>query len=532
MSRYVYAFELRGIQGYLFNTGRLKDMIQASELIDCVCGRPLDEALRAVKADPAEPQPRRAGGAAYLALDSKAQSQQLRDLWNMVIRQLLPGIELVDVIAEGNSVSDAIKNALAQLQAARNQPAPQLPPSSPLTSLAPRTGQPAVFSDRGESLDLSTVTRRQAQRTDAGLMSRFGDESLQWPNNFEADAHDSRRFPLNADNFVGVLHIDGNGIGQLLRKLNEATSTFDDQQYIAAYQGFSQGLEDTTCRAARSATEEVLVPAQTERGVLPARPLVLGGDDLSILVRADLAVPFAMAFARHFEALSVEFIQALKLQLGEIDLPEKLTASGGLAFVKPGFPFSQAFTLAESLSEGAKTQGTDANGKKISALAMHRIQGAVGDDARSLFERENCISAKLATNAGVELALKAYGLTSEAAEVLPSMETLVSVVNECMAPQFSKARLRGLLDLLHQDPALARTDYHRWRSLMFKEPQTRANFQRFEAGLEALVGELDPDLPYSAKTNSSGRHQTALTDVLMLLESQMVSPLTTAGGEC
>jgi hypothetical protein len=526
MSRYIYAFELRGIQGYLFNTGRLKDMIQASELIDYICGRPLDEALILVGTDPAEPQPRRAGGAAYLTFSSEGPALRLRDVWNLVVRQLLPGIELVDTVAQGNTVKDAVKQALSQLQTARNQPVPQLPAATPLTELAPRTGQPAVSSEGGESVDLSTFVRRQAKRADSGLMSRFGDDSLKWPNNFEADAHESRRFPLNSDNLVGMLHLDGNGIGQLLRKLNDAANNFDDQQYIAVYEGFSKGLEDTTCRAARAATEEVLVPAQTAKGVLPARPLVLGGDDLTIMVRADLAVPFAMSFASHFESLSVDFIQKLKAQLGPVDLPEKLTASGGLALVKPGFPFSQAFTLSESLSEVAKAHGVDAQGHKVSALAMHRIQGAIGDSALSLFEREKCVPASRA-NAGIELALKAYGLTRDSIEVLPQMQDLKSVVAACMAPEFSKARLRGLLDLLYQDPALAAADYQRWRSLMHKKENSRGlvSFQQFVAGLQELVGELERDLPCSVRINSAGRRQTALADVLMLLEAQMVSPL-------
>jgi hypothetical protein len=244
------------------------------------------------------------------------------------------------------------------------------------------------------------------------------------------------------------------------------------------------------------------------------------------MVRADLAVPFAMSFASHFESLSVNFIQKLKAQLGPVDLPEKLTASGGLALVKPGFPFSQAFTLSESLSEVAKAQGVDAQGHKVSALAMHRIQGAIGDSALSLFEREKCVPASRA-NAGIELALKAYGLTGDSIGVLPQMQDLKSVVAACMAPEFSKARLRGLLDLLYQDPALAAADYQRWRSLMHKKENSRGlvSFQQFVAGLQELVGELERGLPCSVRINSAGRRQTALADVLMLLEAQMVSPL-------
>lgn len=525
MNQVVYAFELRGIQGYLFNTGRLKDMIYASELIDYVFGQPLDEALKAVGADPAKPQPRRAGGAAYLVLDDLQQAQRLRDVWTLIILQLLPGVELVDAIATGNSVKNAVKSALDILQVARNQPLAQLPAATPLTALAPRTGEPAVSNERGESLDASTAVRRHAQRTDSGLTGRFGDENLKWPNNFEDDSHESRRFPLNADNFVGMLHLDGNGIGVLLRILNDAASTLNDADYIVAYQTFSKELERVTCEAAQKATEEVLVPAQTTKGVIPVRPLVLGGDDLTILLRSDLAVPFAMAYAHHFEELSVGFIKQLKQQLNTDNLPLSLTTSGGLVFVKPGFPFSQALALAESFAHLAKIHGTDAQGNKDSALSLYRVQGAVGDDATVLFEREHCIPSSV-NNLSIELSLPAYGLTPSSQGKLPSLISLLAAVDCALSPYFSKARLRSLLSLMYQSTALAKAEYYRWRSQMEKDPQARNILHQFDAALEMLVGELASDLPCSKLPNAQGRQKSPISDLLILLETQMASSLT------
>lgn len=519
MSRVVYAFELRGIQDYLFNTGRLKDMIYASELIDYVFSQPLDEALLAVGADPSRPQPRRAGGAAYLVMDSLQQAQRLRDLWTLSLLQLLPGIELVDAVATGASVKDAVKAALDELQVARNKPMAQLPIATPITALAPRTGQPAIDIERGESLDASTATRRQAQPTEPDLMERFGDSSLIWPDNFEEDSRESKRFKLNADNFVGMLHLDGNGIGVLLRVLNSAAQNLDDNSYIAAYQMFSTELEKVTCEAARKATEDILIPAQSDKGVIPARPLVLGGDDLTLLLRSDLAVPFAMSYARHFEELSVDFIKQLKELLNTDNLPESLTTSGGLVLVKPGFPFSQALTLAESFADIAKEKGTDAQGNKVAALSLYRIQGAVGDDAKALFEREQVAR-------DIELSLPAYALTITNHEDLPSLSTLCSAVEVALTKQFSKSRLRNLVSLLYQNIDLAQSDYQRWRTLMLKEACTKKLWQQFEAALSKLVGgELEADLPCSKATNSNQRRYSPLNDLLILLESQMVSPL-------
>lgn len=527
MSQVVYAFELRGIQGYLFNTGRLKDMIYASELIDYVFYKPLDAALELVGFDSARPQPRRAGGAAYLVLDSLEQATRLRNVWTLYILQLLPGIELVDAIAIGASVKEAVSHALDELQVARNRPLAQWPGATPLTALAPRTGEPAVDNDRGESLDASTATRRHAQPNEAGLMGRFGDGSLKWPNNFEEDSHESRRFRLNADNFVGMLHLDGNGIGVVLRTLNEAAAELNDADYIKAYQTFSTGLGKVTCQAAQKATREILEPAISDKGVIPARPLVLGGDDLTMLLRSDLAIPFAMSYASHFEELSRGFIKELKQLLNTENFPESLSVSGGLVLVKPGFPFSQALSLAESFAGIAKakgtakmTEGNETLERKYSTLALYRIQGAVGDDAGALFEREQRV-------ADIELSLPAYALTNHKQDGMPSLQTLLSLVKVCMAPTFSKARLRSLVGLMYESQDLAQADYNRWRGLMQKNEATRSTWFQFESGLTELLGSLDNDLPCSAKHEGSLYRPSPLNDLLLLLETEMASPLNT-----
>lgn len=517
MSRVVYAFELRGIQGYLFNTGRLRDMIHASELIDYVCGQPLDQVLLAVGADPHRPQPRRAGGAAYLVMENEAQARRFRDLWAFTVLQLLPGIELVDALGTASTVREAVTDAIGKLQVARNQPCAQLPAATPLTELAPRTGEPAVARQHGESLDASTFVRRQAQRKDAGLTARFGSTELHWPNNFEEGSPAVTRFHLNADNFVGMLHLDGNGIGILLRVLNEAASNLSDEEYVEVYQTFSTKLEQVCCEAAQRATSEILIPARHESGVMPARPLVLGGDDLSILLRSDLAVPFAMAYAHHFEALSESFINELAQRLKTAEFPAQLTTSGGLVLVKPGFPFSQALALAEGFAGIAKARGVDDRGNKLSALALYRVQGAVGDDAGALFEREQRVG-------NIGLGLAAYGLTEASRGILPQLEDLRALAEVGLERNFSKARLRSLVSLMYQSLDLARSDYHRWRELMKKNAGPL--WARFEELLTTLVGELDADLPCSKDSASAdGGQVSPINDLLILLETELVSPL-------
>ena len=98
------------------------------------------------------------------------------------------------------------------------------------------------------------------------------------PKTLDEEDRTGGRFPLNRDRLVGVVHADGNGIGAIVRGIYTAARDLGDADYIALYRAFSDGLTDATHAAAREAAEAVLLP-RAEAGVLPARPLVLGGDD-------------------------------------------------------------------------------------------------------------------------------------------------------------------------------------------------------------------------------------------------------------
>jgi hypothetical protein len=79
---------------------------------------------------------------------------------------------------------------------------------------------------------------------------------------------------------------------------------------------------------------------------MPARPVLLGGDDITIIVRADLALAFT-------EQLLIE-IETLCENIVEDKSKGALSACAGIAIVRPGTPFLTASHLAESLCNHAK----------------------------------------------------------------------------------------------------------------------------------------------------------------------------------
>ena len=107
---------------------------------------------------------------------------------------------------------------------------------------------------------------------------------------------------LNLD-WLAVIHIDGNGLGQIFIKFAEyvekqTKSACDISTYREWYRRFSKNLDRCTTDAARFALEQMQERWETrlrkmekrpKKDWLPVVPLILGGDDLTLLCDGRLA---------------------------------------------------------------------------------------------------------------------------------------------------------------------------------------------------------------------------------------------------
>src|SRR5690606_18669412 len=117
-------------------------------------------------------------------------------------------------------------------------------------------------------------------------------------------------------------------------------------------------------------------------------------DDLTVLVRADLALPFAKAFLTAFEAHSRTSMQQLlgafeEAGLGSqaAELPGYLTACAGLCYMKCSQPFHAGHEIAEGLCKRAKAASRTVrpdNAPMPATLAFHKIQDSLVEDAETL----------------------------------------------------------------------------------------------------------------------------------------------------
>ncbi len=167
---------------------------------------------------------------------------------------------------------------------------------------------------------------------------------------------------LEPAQWIAVVHADGNGLGQVFLRFDKAISKQPtggrswNREYIDRVRRFSIALDECTetafCRAVKQA-----VPLD-RHGRYPIVPLVLGGDDLTVIVAGRYALEFTAEFLRCFveQARANQDIASIVQSISE----RPLTASAGVAVIKPHFPFHAAYDLAESLLREAKKCKPDA----------------------------------------------------------------------------------------------------------------------------------------------------------------------------
>lgn len=519
-SVYAYLFEARGLQRHIMEGGRLADMVAASNMIDDLCRGPLDAAIVHVGASARLTFSRRAGGAFYCTANSEDSSAlgSLRDLWGLLVPELVPGMEFVHCIAQGKDEFEAVTNGLKLLAQQRNTPAAELPEPGPLAARAPRTGRAAVqrtpLSSGEELADRATAAkrRRSTGTTTEALGKRFlrpdKTEDLVWPRNFDPDADPKEGFPfLPGNSYLGIIHIDGNGFGMALRTVHEAVQQ-RRKDYVRLFRSFSELLERATQGAAQHATEAVLLPNVDADRRMPARPLVLGGDDITIIVRADLALHFAREFICEFERLSAAEMNAFKKETKISALPEGFSAGGGIVYCRASQPFQFAYRLAEGIMSAAKA---DAKKQSLSVppstLGFQRVTVSLLEKYTDYLER-----AQTVRGGAMQMTLGSYAVQPAKGGKLATLDAVSELASLLQAEALARGPTRRLATLLAHNANEAQKTYARWRTGMM-EVEHRAELDRFDHLLGTLGVKALDQIPAVVINGASA---TPLGDALAL----------------
>jgi hypothetical protein len=527
-------FEAKSIQSFLFGSGRMRDAIAASELVESLTGGLLDAALNALDL-PASMEAdddagakvwfsRRAGGAFHAFLSDADDRDRLLALWTLMVQQRAPGLAFAVGTGDGATMLEAFRGAREAMQADAARLRPDMPLASPLATRSRRTGLAAVRINNDDEPVDATVNAlrpfRDASRQ--GLVERVSPPEGEigwrhWPLNMEAG--EERSFPfLGRERTVALVHADGNGLGQLLARAADRVAAEPDR-FLEVFRSISTGIARATETAVQTAVRETLVPARQE-GMLPARPILVGGDDLTMIVRADLAVPFTRAFVRAFEQESAP-VMAQLAELGLNALPDKLTIGAGLVYLRASQPFYLASSLVSDLTDRAKRdiKRIDPD-QPPSGLSLLRVTSALGGDASELIERELTTESD-ANGASIRYrsTLGTY-LLDDRGNHGPRLADLESLVDLLGRDDMARGPARQLLGLVARSPIDARRRYDRWRQVMRAENDNAHD--DFMKTMHRLMPGFDPDTELPFIEAADGMQVSPLGDAETLLAAGRV----------
>lgn len=365
---WLYRYECKGIQSWILAGGKLRDIVAASDLIEDIGSRRSDLGCAGTVVN-------EAAGGATLTFEKREHLERFASLWPMHMDAYAPGLQVVQAwVPLSQDGGDDWRHDWSELQKqlamARQRLFPDLPQAGPLVEIAGRTGEPAWAvlrgtSDQGQLLDRAGVRKSGSQSRRAALAERFRPEGGHWE--FAQDDKDMD------GQVVAVVHADGNRIGEWIQ---------GNPLSHEGFRRFSDGLTAANQAAVQSATRSLAdhVAGGSDVRRLPMRPVVLGGDDVTIVINAKHAVPWVAAYLQAFEAET-------KDRLGEMTQNKGFTACAGIAFCKLHWPFVQALEVAESLCRAAKVAGRKAD-KTQSTVQWHRILGTTETDWEVLKETE------------------------------------------------------------------------------------------------------------------------------------------------
>ena len=206
---------------------------------------------------------------------------------------------------------------------------------------------------------------------------------------------------------VAVIHIDGNGVGGIMKDLNDskdrvAPAEFQEEigcgrddpdalrRFLLAVNERLQNAVEHAFAAAWTRIDELShrddKRAGREHTAIPVVPVILGGDDVTVITSGDYALPFAAAYLRYYEEAtrSDPILRYLTPPEGQDTGP--MTAAAGVAIVKRNFPFHIAYELAEKLVDRAKKVGKTTQ-PPCSTLDYHVLFDTTVLDASEILPR-------------------------------------------------------------------------------------------------------------------------------------------------
>lgn len=470
---YLYGAAVQGIQGFIFQTNKLREIVGASELVEEICTSKFAKLLGKngyypdLKKQLEEDKNcilHAAGNIKYIFGEEADCAKIVRE-FPKAIFEFAPGVTVSQAVVtmEGKyeKFEDAVNELEKRLRTQRNKPMRSATLGLMGIERSRQTGLPVVYvEDENTHLDAGTFAKLQYvwETKDGKRTAKRHTTKNLCQKAFYDDvkddqiAYDIEDVTQNND-WIAIIHADGNGLGQVVQKVGKDQKLFKQ---------FSEKLDEATTLSAREAFEAVknqFNNSKKKPDFIPIRPIVLGGDDLTVICRADLALNFVTTFISQFEKNTREMLKAdngelLLKDVFENEKDKRLTVCAGIAYIKSSFPFYYGYELAETLcSQAKKDAKADLKDGELakSCLMFHKVQDSFTEDWSAIAQRE------LTPQKNISFQFGPYYIHDKKEDSRWTVDELKDCVKKLKGKEGNavKSHLRQWMSLLHDNSEMA-----------------------------------------------------------------------------
>ncbi len=348
---HLLALETGGNQAYVYRGPRLRESIGASALIAAVGTTWVTDAVRSLPVETVETVVSNSGKAVLMG-----DRESLRTVLQAVTLRALveaPGLDVAGGIVEigAGGFFPALSAAFGKL--ALNRSGLRGPENRfqrlPIVDTCNSSGGPAAGVERVRENSMTLGHEAFAKRAAA---------DLGWTT--MTSEVDKVRFTRSIDrldaelpgSWVAVVHADGSGMGQTFLAFDQHLRQHGLDEHLAtveasadAYRQLSMAVEACTRKAWKAAATTV---ANKFGSPVDLVPVLLGGDDITVVAAGNIALPFAEAYLTEFTKITGQDSTLQELRVGAI------SAGAAVVWTKPSFPYRAAYGLAEERLKHAK----------------------------------------------------------------------------------------------------------------------------------------------------------------------------------
>jgi hypothetical protein len=344
-------FDTMSIQQYVFGSNKLKDNLGASYIVEHI----YDYLERKTKLpNPDLTKGYIGGGNALFFTSSEMKAKEIVKEFTTDILYNFPGVSLAVAIKENFKTDEYPKEIKILFQKLTDNKGFYLPvntiSSHGITDTCKYSSLSVEhiieFNENGiKSFELASSLTMTKRNFKEGI-ENDGKKILEEVNFQFTDLIDKLGQKKSEDSHIAVVHIDGNGFGKHF--INSSTliksKELSEQVIEAVKKAFTHSI---VCYSQiEEKVKHLIEPYNYDNNILPIRPIILGGDDVTFVCHGKLGIWFAEKFMESFRNNTFTDNDGKE---------QKFSSCAGVAIVKNKYPFYRAYQLAEELCGSAKS---------------------------------------------------------------------------------------------------------------------------------------------------------------------------------